>query len=87
MSQITITGAGGLISREVVLIMGLLKSIGYNVSVEDEYTFNDEPFSEERYQELLKSTSEWNENPPKFDTFQCGKMAVHIKAVHIPWGG
>ena len=86
MTTIHITGAGGVISNEVVLITGFLKSLGYEVQVDDDITL-EEPITDERYQAAVKKAIEWNASPPKYDTWQCPKFAVLIKATHVPWGG
>lgn len=87
MTVIRITGAGGCIDNEVVIIANVFRSLGYEVSVENPWTKAGVLPSKAEMDKTVSHVVNWNKNPPKNGDYSCGKLSVHIVADHIPWGG
>lgn len=74
MTQIHITGAGGIISNEVVLIEKILLDHGYIVDVRDPHL------------DRNRTYDETSEHMKKYNS-ECGPATIVITTNHLPWGG
>lgn len=87
MTTITISGAGGTIDTEVIIISNVFRSLGYDVEVVNKETKAGVKPNKAEMDRVVSKAANWNKSPPKMGDFQCGKLAVRIVADHIPWGG
>jgi hypothetical protein len=73
-TRITISGPGGCINNEVVLLTDLLNYLGYDVEVNNPYP-DDKPRTPAQLAEEIKKL---NSSKP---------WKIVINADHVPWGG
>lgn len=75
-TTVTVSGAGGIISYEMILIQRALEAAGILVCVKDDMPRREDPDAYIAHRQKLNTAA--NRGSP--DT-------VHLIANHIPWGG
>ena len=79
--EVKVTGPGGVINFETLIIKRALEQVGITVEVEDEY-----PFSYRVNQNVIQETEdEYIERITKLN--ETCSTTVKLIAEHCPWGG